>query len=46
MYLGLKFYSDISMSPITRLLSSNGISLDNPLKAFSDSSWNDDIDTG
>jgi hypothetical protein len=34
------------MSPVTRLLSSNGISLDNPLIAFSDSSWNDDIDTG
>jgi len=46
MYLGLRFYSDINMSPITRLLTSNGISLDNPLIAFSDSSWNDDIDTG
>jgi hypothetical protein len=45
-YLGLKFYSYINMSPITRLLSSNGISLDNPLIRFSDSSWNDDIDTG
>jgi hypothetical protein len=46
MYLGLKFYSDITMSPITRLLSSNRISLDNPLCTFTDSSWNDDIDTG
>ena len=46
MYLGLRFYSDINMSPVTRLLSSNGISLDNPLITFSDSSWNDDIDTG
>jgi len=46
MYLGLRFYSDINMSPVTRLLSSNGISLDNPLIAFSDSSWNDDIDAG
>jgi hypothetical protein len=46
MYLGLKFYSDITMSPITRLLSSNGNSLDNPLCTFTDSSWNDDIDTG
>jgi hypothetical protein len=46
MYLGLKFYSDITMSPITRLLSSDGISLDNPLCTFTDSSWNDDIDTG
>ncbi len=27
MYLGLRFYSDINMSPVTRLLSSNGISL-------------------
>jgi hypothetical protein len=46
MYFCLKFYSDINMSPVTRLLSSNGISLDNPLITFSDSSWNDDIDTG
>jgi hypothetical protein len=46
MYLGLKFYSDITMSPITRLLSSNGISLNNPLCTFTDSSWNDDTDTG
>jgi hypothetical protein len=46
MHLGLKFYSDITMSPITRLLSSNGISLDNLLCTLTDSSWNDDIDTG
>ncbi len=46
MYLGLKFYSDITMSPITRLMSSNGIYLDNPLCTFTDSSWNDDIYTG
>ncbi len=45
MYLGLKFYSDITMSPITRLLSSNGISLNNPLCTFTDLSWNDDTDT-
>jgi hypothetical protein len=46
MYLGLKFYSDITMSPITRLLSSNRISLDNLLCTFTYSSQNDDIDTG
>jgi hypothetical protein len=46
MYLGLKFCSDITMSIITRLLSSNGISLDNPLCTFPGSSWNDDFDTG
>ncbi len=34
MYLGLKYYSDITMSPITRLLSSNGISLDNLLCTY------------
>ncbi len=45
-YLGLKFYSDITMSLITISLSSNGISLDNPLYTFTDSSWNGDIDTG
>ncbi len=46
MYLGLKFYSNITMSPITRLLSINGISLNNPLCTFTDSSWNNDTDTG
>jgi hypothetical protein len=46
MYLGLKFYSDITVSPMTRLLSSNGISLNNPLCTFTDSSWNYDTDTG
>jgi len=46
MYLGLRFFSDINMSPVTRFLSSNRISLDNPLITFSDSSWNDYIDTG
>ncbi len=46
MYLGLKFYSDITMSPITRFLSSNGFSLNNPLCTFTYSSWYDDTDTG
>jgi hypothetical protein len=34
------------MSPITRLLTNTGISLDNPLCTFTNSSWNDDVDTG
>jgi hypothetical protein len=46
MYLRLKFYSDITVSPITRLLSSKELSLDDPLCTFTDSSWNGDIDTG
>ncbi len=46
MYLGLKFYSDITMSPVTILLSSNGISLDSPLCTFTDSPWNYNINTG
>jgi hypothetical protein len=37
-YLGLKIYSDITISPITKFLSSNGIFLDNPLCTFTDSS--------
>jgi hypothetical protein len=37
MYLGLKFCSDIAISPVTGLLSSNEISLDNPLCTFTDS---------
>jgi hypothetical protein len=46
LYLGMKYNSDITMSPITRLLSNNGTSLDNPLCTFTDSSWNNDADKG
>jgi hypothetical protein len=42
----MKYNSDITMSPITRLLSNNGTSLDNPLCTFTDSSWNNDADKG
>ncbi len=44
MYMGLKYYSDITMCLFTRLMSSNGISMDNPLCTFTDSPWNDDVD--
>jgi hypothetical protein len=46
MNLGLKLYSDNTMSPITLFLSSQLISLDTPLCTFTDPSWNGDIDTG
>lgn len=35
-YLGLKFYSDINLSLITCLLSSNGIAFDNPSFTYTD----------
>jgi hypothetical protein len=46
MYLGLKYYSIISISPTTRLLYSNGISSDHPLCTFTDSYINENFDTG
>ncbi len=45
-YLRDNMYLGITMSPITRLLSSNETSLYNPLCTFTDSSWNDGTDTG
>ncbi len=46
MYLGLKYYSNISINPTTRLLSSNRISSENLLCTFTNSYWNDNINTG
>jgi hypothetical protein len=44
--LGVTFYSDEKRSPIYQSLMENNIVPRGPLFAFSDSSWNDDIDTG
>ena len=43
----LKFYRDIKMSPVFRMLKENNIIIkDNSVVTFTDSSWNDCIDTG
>jgi len=44
--LGLKFYSDFSRAPLYKILSDGNIDWKRPLITFSDSSWQDCIDTG
>jgi transposase InsO family protein len=44
--VGIKFYSDMKDSPITRMLVTENIQQSHPFFTFSDSSWNDDVDTG
>jgi hypothetical protein len=44
--LGIKFYSDLSQAPLIATLKSQKIGQSSPFFGFSDSSWNDDIDTG
>jgi hypothetical protein len=44
--LGVTFYSDKKRSPIYHSLMENNIIPRGPLFAFSDLSWNDDVDTG
>ena len=44
--LGLKYYADLNDVPVTNLLRQTNIKTDNHLMAFSDSSWQDCIDTG
>ena len=44
---GIQFYKDIKQSPVYKLLHDNGIYIsNNTIVAFTDSSWNDCIDTG
>ena len=43
--LGIKYYSDWEQSPLCNLLKNNGLPTKNELVTFSDSSWQDDIDT-
>lgn len=45
-FIGLKFYSNASEAPITHMLHEAGIQQDHPFYTFSDSSWNDDVDSG
>ena len=43
--LGLTFYSDITQSPVYKLLQENNITPSRNMFTFSDSSWDDDHDT-
>jgi hypothetical protein len=45
-YLGLKYYANPSDAPLSDLLRGAGISTSYPVIGFSDSSWQDDPDTG
>jgi hypothetical protein len=45
-HLGLRYYSEITDSPINQMLSQQNINVQQLLYGFSDSSWNDDQDTG
>ena len=45
-YLGIKFYGNFMESPMLQALQSQHISQSHPFFGFSDSSWNDDADTG
>jgi hypothetical protein len=44
--IGIKFYSDMNDSPISHMLIAENIQQNHPFFTFSDSSWNDDIDSG
>ena len=44
--LGLKYYSDINDAPVTDLLIQVSFKTENRLMDFSDSSWEDCLDTG
>ena len=44
---GIKFYADIKLSPIYKMLKENNIQItEKTILTFTDSSWNDYIDTG
>jgi hypothetical protein len=44
--LGIKFYSDLTQAPLIATLKSQEIGQSFPFFGFSDSSWNNDVDTG
>jgi hypothetical protein len=44
--LGIRFYSFIGDAPITKMLVEQQMGPEHPFYAFSDSSWNDDMETG
>jgi hypothetical protein len=44
--MGIRFYSDLSRAPLITTLQSQEIEQKHPLFGFSDSSWNDNVDTG
>jgi hypothetical protein len=44
--VGIKFYSNMMESPITCMLIAENIQQSHPFFTFSESSWNDDVDSG
>jgi hypothetical protein len=44
--LGIRFYSDLFRAPLIKMLETQEIQQHHTLFGFSDSSWNDDTDTG
>jgi hypothetical protein len=46
MLLGIRFYHDVMRSPLIQTLASQEIKQEHAFFGFSDSSWNDDVDTG
>jgi len=44
--LGIRFYSELSQAPLIATLKGQQIEQEHPFFGFSDSSWNDDADTG
>jgi hypothetical protein len=44
--LGIRFYSDLFRAPLMKILESQEIKQHHAFFGFSDSSWNDDADTG
>ncbi len=45
-YLRIMFYSNLGDAPLIKMLHSQNIEQHHPFFGFSDSSWNDDIDSG
>jgi hypothetical protein len=43
---GLRFYSDFSLSPNSKMLCKEGLTQTHPFFSFLDSSWDDDVDHG
>jgi len=43
---GIRFYSNFNALPISRMLQNVGLNQSHPFFAFSDSSWDDDVDHG
>jgi hypothetical protein len=45
-FFGIQFYSNPLESQLTKMLIAENVEQNHPFLGFSDSSWNDDMDTG